>query len=86
MNASKRKTMQVLHSWVISLRIKRKGTFMQYNHLKLYFVKVYLVFVHFLIIGNVRENRQKSGLRIHQPVLVNMTKKTSSVDERTFVT
>ena len=36
MNASKRQTMQVLHTWVISLRIKRKGTFMQHNYMKEY--------------------------------------------------
>ena len=33
---------------------------------------------------NQRENRQKFGVRIHQPVLVNMTKKTSSIEERAF--
>ena len=36
----------------------------------------------------IREKTDKSlvyVLRIHQPVLVNMTKKTSSVEEHTFI-
>ena len=35
--------------------------------------------------SEIREKTDKSDLRIHQPVLVNMPKKTSSVEERAFV-
>ena len=40
MNASKRQTLQLLHTWVISLRIEEKGTFMQHIYMQLYLVKV----------------------------------------------
>ena len=51
MNASKRQRMQVLHTWMISLRNKRKGTFMQRNYMKQYFVK-YTLFFYNLVTDN----------------------------------
>ena len=47
MIASKHQTLQILHTWVISLRI------LQQNYMNTIFVKLYLVLYN-LVIGNVR--------------------------------